>query len=268
MVGLVGAATIAMLTVSGPAMGKGPGGGGKPPTGEESAKNLSVPALFVGAPNPYGLDCAGEAILPTGTPSTGYPVPGYYYVQGKNTWQAECRDNLAAATVVAAWGDNLTGSAKKSVGSPIRVEVGLTTEASELALTGWDVIKLDDGLADRVAPYGTLALADGVGGFASVPKSPYPETRVWTAQAMLSITNTGTGAVVYAGPAGAEINSTGRVVFGYNLRVPTPGTYAIEYTFPRVSITSAAPGTVSGQTVRLEITVPSGGGGGGGRPAR
>ncbi len=76
-------------------------------------------------------------------------------------------------------------------------------------------------------------------------------------------------------PAGAEINATGRVVYGYNLRVMTAGEYVIEYTFPDVDIEATDAGTVTkvlaedGTTVlesmvSLTITVGGGGGGGGG----
>lgn len=280
LTGLVGAATVAALMVPGAAMGKGPGsggggGGGPKPPGEEGSKNLSVPALFVGAANPYSLTCDGGASSPDGqTPSTGYSVypSSYFFVQGENTWQASCLENQINPTVLASWGDNLTGSAKKSVGSPIRVEVGLTTAtpAGAATWTGWDVLKLENTL-DRLSAYGTLAEdldLDGV--YTSLPTDPYPETRVWASGATLKIfpsdaDGNQTGDAVYDGVASAEINSTGRVVYGYNLRVSTAGYYAIAYTFPGVEISSADPGTVAGETVTLVINVTTGTGKGGGR---
>ena len=73
--------------------------------------------------------------------------------------------------------------------------------------------------------------------------------------------------------ATAEINATGKVVYGYNLRVSAQGTYVIEYTFPKVQVTSAnKPASTfefSAETgtsvVRLPINVIAGGGGGGGK---
>lgn len=269
----VGAAAVAVLMVPGTAVGQGPGsgggGGGPKPPGEEGTKNLSVPALFVGAANPYNLTCDGTSKLPDGqTPSTGYSAypSSYFFVQGINTWQASCLENQVNPTVVAKWGDNLTGSAKKSVGSPIRVEVGLTTAAPAGEWTGWDVLKLENTL-DRLSAYGTLAEdLDGDGIYTSLPESPYEETRVWASGAKLKIypsdaAGTQSGTTVYDGDATAEINSTGRVTYGYNLRVSTAGYYAIQYTFPGVTISSAEPGAVNGQTVTLVIQVTAGGGG-------
>ena len=60
-------------------------------------------------------------------------------------------------------------------------------------------------------------------------------------------------------PATAEINATGNVVYGYNLRVSTPGTYAITFAFPS-SVTFAA---TNSSTASIDINVTSGGGGGG-----
>ncbi len=92
---------------------------GKPVT--EAAQNLSVPAILVG---PLGTlvcgtsDLAPSALVPpTGTPLTGYEVPGYYWVQKVHTWQAQCF-NALEASVFGAWGDNLSGDAKLSRAAP------------------------------------------------------------------------------------------------------------------------------------------------------
>ena len=68
----------------------------------------------------------------------------------------------------------------------------------------------------------------------------------------------------------AEINATGNVVYGYNLRVSTAGRYLITYTVPTALVTSADAGDVAidGHSVSLLITVAGGGGGGGGKPTR
>ncbi len=94
---------------------------GKPPAPETAAQNLSVPAILVGSLGTLvcGADAANpsELVPPTGTPLTGYEVPGYYWVQKVHTWQAQCF-NDTEASVFGAWGDNLAGDAKLKVGQP------------------------------------------------------------------------------------------------------------------------------------------------------
>ena len=264
LLGLVGAATVAALVVPGAAFAKGPGsGGGGGGGGEETTANsLSVPAVFVGA-NPFSLTCDGTSESPDGqTPATGYTLAGSYYVQGVNTWQAQCDDGLEAATATAAFGDNLTGTAKKAVGSPIRVEIGLF-ESPATPMTGWDVVKLEPSQLDRVSPYGTLATPVDEG-FVSNPVTTLP-TRVWAPGTLKVYLQSAPGSPVVNTSATAEINSTGKVVFGYNLKVTAPGTYVIEYTFPAVTITTVPKGSITneGHTVSLPIVVTLGGGGGG-----
>lgn len=283
LVGLVGAATAAVLMVPGAAFAKGPGGGGGgggggSPGEETVSHSLSVPTVFVGGSNPFGLTCDGSAKEPTGDPQTGFPVDGsaYFYVQGVNTWQAGCLqgEGYGSATANVAWGDNLAGDAKLKVGMPIRVEIGLfvnNTVMTDLpALTGWDVLKLEPDKLDREALYGTRAVADpSTGLFSSVPQTPYPEMRVWAAGATLTITKVGaTTPVVDHQPAGAEVNATGRVVYGYNLRVSELGQYVIAYHFPGVTLSGTDVGSVDASTATLIVSVGSGGGGGGGRPTR
>jgi hypothetical protein len=296
LVGLVGAATAAALIMPGAAFAKGPGGGGE----EVAANNLSVPAVFVGTGGlPTGVVCDGETLglaLPEDIttnldPSTGFEVAGYYYVQGVHKWQAQCI-TATKATAVAEWGDNLAGDAKLKVGSPIRVEVGLVATSALKAdgtglpevMTGWNVIKLEPSKLDRESKYGTLAteLFDELGvhtGWASSPQDLTTSTRVKDAAARLAISGTEIADGIAIAP---EINATGRVVYGYNLRVATAGTYVITFTFPNVDITAADAGVIAyepdplnegqllpyGHSVSLSITVGGGGGGGGGRPTR
>lgn len=269
LLGVVSAATVAALTIPGAAMAKGPGSGGKP-GGEEASNNLSVPAVFVAGGVPTGLICDGVTNpLPeaSGDPLTGFEVDGYYYVQGVHKWQAQCMTALTAKAT-AEWGDNLAGDAKLKVGSPIRVEVGLiATEADGLAIpvmTGWDVIKLEPSKLDRESKYGTLATLDESvepAKWMSTPKDLTAFTRVKDNDAKLTIT----GTTVQDQPILPEINATGRVVYGYNLRVDSVGTYDITFTFPNVTITGADVGTYDTNSVTLTITVGGGGGGGGRR---
>ena len=253
--------------------GKGGGGGGGGGGGETTlTNNLSVPAIFVPNMGSFTFTCDGTTLtLPSGTPLSGYEVPGYFYVQGVNKWQSQCQ-TAAAGTITAnaAWGDNLTGATLKA-GSPIRVEVGLL-QATPVAMTGFDVFKLEPSLLDRNSAYGTLATETAPGVFESNPVTPFPEVRVWDANATLSIKNLTTSAYVYNGPAAAEINATGRVVYGFNwgtsssVGLPTAGTYLLTFAAPNVTIAGVNVGTVvDAHTVTLQITVAgtSGGGTGG-----
>ncbi len=248
--------------------GGGNGGGGGPPTGEEAGNNLSVPALFIpgltGAP-PLTFGTCGEATAPedvaTNVPSTFSaplaPAPaGDYYVQKEDKWQAECAAAGAGAEVTADWGDNLTGAPLKA-GTPIRVETGLlVNDGAALGMTGFTVWKLTDEL-DRLATYGTRGAADRNDAFA--------EVRAWDAGARLKIVRDD-GFIVYDGAFTAEINSTGRVVYGYNWQKPLAGTYTITVSAPNVNITGIAAGdngeVVNGEAV-ITVTVASKAGGGG-----
>lgn len=255
--GLIGSSVVA----------KGPGGGpggGPPVTGEEAANNLSVPAIFVpsttGAP-PLGFAC-GDAVLPTGTTTyfaapydnpevVGDGVPGDYYVQGEDKWQASCATNAGGLLVNSDWGDNLV-SAPLKAGTPIRVEVGLlANDPTTLGMTGFMVYKLTDEL-DRLATYGTLGNAS----------TPYGEVRVWTSGVTLKIERED-GFVVYDGPFTAEVNSTGRIVYGYNWKKPLAGDYTITVTTPGVTITSVDAGTlVDSGTISIAVDVAARAGGG------
>ena len=264
----------------GPPAGHGHGGGG----GETTlTNNLSVPTIMVGG-GFTGVTCGtpelpSSLVTPTGDPLTGYPIDtaAYYYVQGVNTWQAQCYTDTSAS-VYGAWGDNLTsGDAKLSVGSPIRVELGLMNSGTTVVPTmdGYTVVKLDPNALDRESAYGTLATGSPETGFSATP-TPFASDlwRVYAGGVTFSIQNLDTLAYVVAPgtAATAEINATGNVVYGYNLRVSTAGHYRITFTAPTsVTFTGSDAGTLgeaSGQTAYLDITVTtgSGGGGGGGGP--
>lgn len=263
----IASATFAQGRGSGRGMGGGPGE-------ETTANSLSVPAILIGD-NPFGLTTDGIAVYPEDEgidPISGFPIDPsqYFYVQGVHRWQASC---LAAdpedvpVAVGAAWGDNLTGEARLKTNSPIRVEMGLLADPESYGgMTGWDVGKLEPDKLDREAAYGTPATLIG-GVFESSPLTPYDEVRVYDAYAWLKIYNLDNpDDPIVDGPAGAEINSTGRIVYGHNLRVNSAGTYVIEFTAPNVDIIAYDAGTVSddGTMIALEINVTSGGGGGGG----
>ena len=274
--------TLALVLTSATTFAKG-----KPTT--EATNNLSVPAILVGSTNPFGLTCPSDApsvlVTPTGTPSTGYDVPGYYYVQGLNTWRAQCLAGATGQTATAAWGDNLTGAPLKA-GTPIRVEISLDNDTT-LTMQGYDVIKLQN-LLDRESAYGTLATGSTETGFTATP-STFPLTktvigedgtpttvtiniRVFDSLATFSIQNLATGSyVVSPGTAAtAEINSTGAIVYGYNwgsgkgkAATAVAGTYRITFTFPQIQLTGTDAGTQVGlNEVYLDVTVAASSGGG------
>lgn len=256
--------------VVGPNMKNGPpnggGGGGHEPG---ATNNLSVPTIMIGG-GFTGVTCPGELDSPSGTPLTGYELDptAYYFVQGVHTWQAECA-TAASASATAEWGDNLSGDAKLKTGSPIRVELGLFDDTG-MQMQGFDVVKLEPSKLDRESAYGTLATynPDPPAGYVAIAQ--YLPVRVFDAGVTFSVKNLTTD--VYVVPLGtnptAEINATGKVVYGYNLRVSSVGRYEITFVIPSVTITGVDDGTfvsdpLGPDTVTLVVTVSSGGGGGG-----
>jgi hypothetical protein len=247
---------------------------GRPTT--EATNNMSVPTIMLAGGSFTGVTCGSETpstlVPPTGTPLAGYPISplDYYYVQGVHTWQGQCYATTAVVDVTAEWGDNLSGDAKLKTGSPIRVELGLFNSTGA-SMDGYTVIKLDPSALDREAPYGTLAASGELNAPATV--TSFTKVRVFDNAVTFSIQNVASGAyVVQQGTkASAEINSTGNVVYGYNLRVSVAGDYVITYVAPSVNVTGVDAGTFTTDdptlpdTVSLLITV-TGGGGGGGKP--
>ncbi len=244
--------------------GAGGGGGGKggPPT-TEAANNLSVPTVFIGGLGSFTLqNDTGDLVPPSGDPSlvTTQPDaegigPGYFYIQGKNAWQAQYFQE-GSATATAKWGDNLLGGeASLKAGHPIRVEMGLTS--TDVTGTGFNVYKLDDQALDRESAYGTPAesTTDEQGNvtYSGIPV-PGMQARVWGPDATLSITAPDGQTATVAMPG--EINATGAVVFGYNWRPSEPGAYTLTFNPPS--------GVTVSDTASLSIgaDVTSSGGGG------
>ncbi len=276
---LAGGVLIGLLTISGGAFAA-QGLPGKPggDEGETAAQNLSVPAILVG---PLGaLQCGlsdltpSDLVPPMGTPLTGYEVPGYYWVQKVHTWQAQCF-NDTEASVFGAWGDNLAGDAKLKVGSPIRVEIVLynrtdfTTEGLQTipsgTLQGYDVIKLQPSTLDRLSAYGHLAGGDTTAGWTDIPVNVGQASWVVHDSGMqLSVQNLDTGEFeVPLQPIAPEINATGKIVYGYNLRVRAEGNYQIRFnSTPAVTFTGVDEGTFDENNAYLDIEVGPGGGSG------
>jgi hypothetical protein len=260
---LILAVSATALAAGGPPPGKG-GGGGEEDTG---SFKLSVPAVMIGSAAGGATCGTGDwsiLVPPSGDPKSGFPISplDYYYVQGVNPWQAECvlfPTSPLGRNVTGAWGDNLVGDAKLKVGSPIRVELLLWDASTELH-QGYEVVKLDPSALDRVAPYGVLATGTS-GSYAAEAKYMTPVVH----DAGASMTITGAGFSVSENPITPEINATGKVVYGYNLRVPAAGEYVITFKMPNVNFLTCDAGVCAADTATLKITVGTGGGGGGGK---
>ena len=277
--------------------GGGGGGGGKPTT--EATNNLSVPAIMAGAAGTFALNCPATGfstlVRPDKVP-VFYPEAcasskdggqvcvdaGYYYVQRNAKWQAPCFLFTGnPVEVLGRWGDNLVGDAMLKVGSPIRVELVLWDGAGVAAgQSGYFVVKLEPAELDRLSDYGHLA-GGPEGGFFDTPYTvgdPLPDGSTFGAivhdpSARLRIERLVDGVpvspAVFNGTAGGEINATGKIVYGYNLRVTTAGTYRITYTFTKVNFAGDAScdaGHCLGTEAYLDIVVT--GGGGGGKPVK
>jgi len=261
----------------GPPTDPGGGGGGGGPGEETFPNNVSVPAYMIGAAAGGAAGCGADGtfaglLAPTGTPETGFPIDAsaYYWVQGVHKWQADCTivkkvaDGGSSQSVFGEWGDNLTGDAKLKSGSPIRVELtlrgGLVSGAE-----GYTIVKLEPATLDRLSAYGTLATSDGAGGYTATAEEI--DTVVYDPDAKYSVWSVGTQTYVVPEEAIApEINATGKIVYGDNLRVPSAGMYVIKFTMPNVTFTGCdVPDTCSSTEASLTINVI---GGGGSRPPR
>ena len=134
-------------------------------------------------------------------------------------------------------------------------------------LQGNTVIKLQPSTLDRLSAYGHEAtLPSG-----STPTVfPQASWLVHNQGITFSVLNLDTG--VYAVPPStiptAEINATGKIVYGYNLRVSTAGNYRIQFTTtPAVTLTGVDAGVlINANNVYIDIVVAPGGGGGGKKP--
>lgn len=272
-----------------PDKGGGGSSGGGPPDGKgnkpdtEVGFNLSVPAIIAGGPSGFAINCDTEGfteLVPPNKDPVYYPYAcadthdgavcvdeGNYYVQRDAAWQAPCfQTDAVPVSAEGHWGDNLGGDAMLKVGSPIRVEIVLW-DSVDLASgqQGYQVIKLEPAELDRVSDYGHLA-GGSEGSWEDAPADV--GAIVHDPDATLTIEKIVDGtpvSTVYNGEAGAEINATGKIVYGHNLRVIEAGWYRITYTLPNVSLTGCDLGDCANDATKavLEIEVIPGGGGGG-----
>lgn len=280
--GFIAVAGALVVTSAVPAAAaKGSPGPPHPPDegGEEGGNNLSVPALFVpdttGSPFLGTCTAGDDSVDPTGlkgvdTDGDGIPDEHLdYWVQGVATWQSDCdvapADN--SLTAGAEWGDNLQNAPLKA-GTPIRTEIGFFADPVAFPMPGYVVDKLDPTLLDRESHYGTLG----------AEVAAFPEVRVWNSGVTLDIRSTD-GTVVVADniPFSAEVNSTGRVVYGFNWQKPVAGEYLITVSTNGIALGSTDAGTLVDtdgdglyDTVTLDVNVGNKGGGNGngkgGRP--
>ncbi len=161
----------------------------------------------------------------------------------------------------AEWGDNLT-SAPLKAGTPIRVEIGFLVDPAGYPMPGYVVEKLDPSLLDRESHYGTLGNE----------VAAFPEVRVWNSGVTLDIRRSD-GTVVYSGAYTAEVNSTGRVVYGFNWQKPLSGEYTLTVTTNGITLGTTDAGTLVDtdddglfDAVELDVSVAKKGGGGRRRP--
>lgn len=268
---LRGAVLAAAMLVAVPGVAGAEGGGlvggptpppPPPPPTTEVGNNLSVPTHFVpstdGAPT-LRIACPLQAVAPTGPTST-YNGSPYFLQKTTAIWTAAC-DTPASATANAAWGSNLTNGRPLRARRPIRVEMALTAPDTG---TGYVVENLTPNELDRNAVYGTLGTPTSM---------PY---MVWTGGATVTIRKIETGETRVVAAA-AEINSTGKVVYGYNwgtaggANAATPGTYELTFRVPTasgVTITGVDPGEagtvtnpdVYSATVTISVVARGGGG--------
>jgi len=209
--------------------------------------------------------------------------PGNYYVQRDAAWQAPCAV-YSSASAFGKWGDNLAGGdAMLKVGSPIRVELLLFESGVADGQVGYHVVKLQPYELDRVSDYGHLAGGTApdfvpveyevgetyVGGdtvkgeFDGLFQAIVFDPDAWLRIEQLDGEGNPLTPAIVDESAGGEINATGKIVYGYNLRVVEAGTYRITYTTPHVTITGCDPDAVcSGNSTSLDIVVSPGGGGG------
>ena len=214
--------------------------------------------------------------------------PGNYFVQRDAAWQAPCKVTEMGVAADAKWGDNLAGGdAMLKVGSPIRVELLLWSPTLASGQLGYNVVKLQPHELDRMSDYGHLATGEA-GSWAAIEYTvgetyaPTAEEKiqgrfegvfkgiVYDPQATLKIEKLDAGGnpispALVDELAGGEINATGKIVYGYNLRVVENGTYRITYTTPNVALTCVDPPPVNcslGNATYIDIVVPPDGGGG------
>lgn len=210
----------------------------------------------------WRLSAFGDATQPV----VGIAHYSGYWLQGNAcTWSTYCAD-VASASLTALWGSNLEDSSSLHADSTIRVEVALLDMAATgEPYHGYVGTNLTPTLDDRYATYGTdssTVLSDGA-------DLAY-QTHVWAPD-----TGTTSAGTAYSldTSMGAEVNSTGAVVYGFRwgggkAGTTTPaGTYTLTFTVggtstttTGVTTTGVVPGSVAQPTydrssTSIQVTV-------------
>lgn len=246
-----------------------------PPTGtEETANNLSWPAIFVDgytlAGEPVGADAGLRPLPDEGIAVDTLPfwyhlnkpdLQGLYYLQGvANTWRAEWLDGSSQAMtgVSAYWGDNLTHHTY-STHSVIHVEVALYALAVP-TLRGFNMVSLGGTGPDEVfAADGTTST------FQPMVYTVHPRllveridsaggTPLFTVVDKLVADGLGQdGPGYYRG----ELNKAGKVVYGYNLKIQdiTVPEGTTKYGWYRLSFILEDNVTVAGTTLPRRVSL-------------
>lgn len=294
LVTLLAAMSLMVAALASTATAAKPVDPGPPDDQAEATNNLSVPTVFVQGTGTFGVACdaplAPPPVSPTPVDLPEFELDGYYYVQKVHTWQAQCLTGTTHWPATVAWGDNLKSAEGLKSGTPIRIEVGLLDMATT-GLQGYNVVKLQPSVEDRLSAYGHEALVteDPPGTFTfddqpvtfpntyetvdeeGVPVTVTDYVRVFDSQATFSLYNTSTNTwVVPTGtPMGSEINAKGAVVYGYNWGVygkgvkdlPKAGLYELTFTAPN-TVLSGDPLGEHSHTATLTFVVAQKTGGG------
>ena len=264
LVAAISAVLVGTAVLSGGVFAKG-----KPTV--ELGNNLSFAAWFVGGGGPaLRLPCDLVPTDPDGPECTLYP--GYWCQKTEAEWQAACVVGPpdGSVGVTATWGANLLGDASLKAGRPIRVEMVLTESGGPPDNKGFVVVNLTPTLEDRLSTYGT----DGT--------EQTTDYTVYDNGAKLKIEQcedetcevTKPTPILPEGPATAELNSLGNIVYGYNwgtkgrTNAPAAGIYKLTFTANNTTIASApgAQNCAAGENCTYVIITVSPGGSGGGKP--
>jgi hypothetical protein len=212
---------------------------GKPTV--ELGNNLSFATKFVGTAGAPATRLTCDPFSPT-SPRGPQCVdfPGWWCQKTEAVWQAVCGPGALGTVVAASWGANLLPGASLKAGRPIRVEMTLTEVGN--AANGYVVQNLTPDLEDRFATYGTQGVEQ---------PSDYV---VFDSGATLKIERCAdmacavpTSTVLPETPITAELNSVGKVVYGYNwgtkgkTTAPTAGIYKLTFT-ANATVIGSAPG--------------------------
>ncbi|MDY7085514.1 MAG: hypothetical protein SYR96_10445 [Actinomycetota bacterium] len=200
---------------------------------DEDLKNLSTPVVLADGADLALADTTVPG-LPIGEKDAEYPA--YYTARAGAVWGA---DRVVAAEQVLTdvkWGDNLMShqfSARRN--QPIRVEVNLfaNNPATYGQMYGYPMVSLEETRRDEV--FGTLGIAE--------PINPM----VYTPDATLTIlkadaTGQYTQIVVSTRAMVAEVNASGKVIYGFNwgrsggVSSPTAGSYRLVLTIGGSSV--------------------------------